>query len=466
MRDNVQAKPDRFLEIARSLRPSLFGFSLLVSLEQYVHFQWDYPSAAVSISFFGVQIIVLALLAVLQGFGRFPEKAAFALAGIASLAVAVILVYNVTETPLSVPLAVAGGAAFACLYVPWFKSFSHLDTVHAVIAFFGAQLIAGVFGALVCFSPATVKAVIYAVCALASVACGIDTARHAPACEQPASFYADGDHREPVQYGALIVLFGLSAGYFNQSDLAASVLGVDGYFALWSAGSAVLAAILLALLDKGRFEPRLNTMWRVFVATILACFLATQAFESVGVLEVAVCGVVSALRTAIVSFFCVAMIDIARYSRKDPFVVLCAGYAISIAAFTIPDVLSYITSTPLYELSEFWMVVFLVVAASLFIFRENDFSQARVFAELCTPVSTRAEYETLEQKCKVAAEQYSLSAREEEVLRLLSAGRTRSYIAETLFISESTVATHSKRIYQKMDVHSKQELIDLITQLS
>ncbi len=35
-------------------------------------------------------------------------------------------------------------------------------------------------------------------------------------------------------------------------------------------------------------------------------------------------------------------------------------------------------------------------------------------------------------------------------------------IAEELVISENTVRMHSKRIYAKLDIHKKQDLIDLV----
>ena len=60
--------------------------------------------------------------------------------------------------------------------------------------------------------------------------------------------------------------------------------------------------------------------------------------------------------------------------------------------------------------------------------------------------------------------QRGLTAREVEVLQLLCKGRSKSYIAESLFISENTVRSHSKHIYAKLDVHSKQEILDLIAQ--
>lgn len=58
-------------------------------------------------------------------------------------------------------------------------------------------------------------------------------------------------------------------------------------------------------------------------------------------------------------------------------------------------------------------------------------------------------------------EQYGLSARETEVAELIARGNTVAHIAEMLVVSENTIRTHSKRIYAKLDIHKRQELIDL-----
>lgn len=55
-----------------------------------------------------------------------------------------------------------------------------------------------------------------------------------------------------------------------------------------------------------------------------------------------------------------------------------------------------------------------------------------------------------------------LSQREREVTGLLLHGNTVPAIARKLFISENTVRGHTKNIYRKLGVHSKQELIDLL----
>ncbi len=55
-----------------------------------------------------------------------------------------------------------------------------------------------------------------------------------------------------------------------------------------------------------------------------------------------------------------------------------------------------------------------------------------------------------------------LTPRETEVFLLLALGRNKRTISRDLVLSENTVKTHIAKIYQKIDVHSQQELIDVI----
>lgn len=68
----------------------------------------------------------------------------------------------------------------------------------------------------------------------------------------------------------------------------------------------------------------------------------------------------------------------------------------------------------------------------------------------------------LSKQMAAVREFYGLSAREAEVAELIARGNTVAHIAELLFVSENTVRTHSKRIYVKLDIHKRQELIDLV----
>jgi DNA-binding NarL/FixJ family response regulator len=54
-----------------------------------------------------------------------------------------------------------------------------------------------------------------------------------------------------------------------------------------------------------------------------------------------------------------------------------------------------------------------------------------------------------------------LTARETEVLRLMAQGLGQDAIAEKLFISQKTVATHAQNILTKLGVHSRAEAVAL-----
>ncbi len=58
-----------------------------------------------------------------------------------------------------------------------------------------------------------------------------------------------------------------------------------------------------------------------------------------------------------------------------------------------------------------------------------------------------------------APQRRALSTRERDVVRLVSEGLSDLQIAQRLEISEQTVGTHLRRIYSKLGVHSRAELL-------
>jgi DNA-binding CsgD family transcriptional regulator len=86
----------------------------------------------------------------------------------------------------------------------------------------------------------------------------------------------------------------------------------------------------------------------------------------------------------------------------------------------------------------------------------NENSTAANSAEATTQVT-----DVIASKCHEAALTYSLTKREELVLELLAHGRSVPAIASHLVISANTVRTHTKNIYVKLDVHSREEIIDI-----
>ena len=66
------------------------------------------------------------------------------------------------------------------------------------------------------------------------------------------------------------------------------------------------------------------------------------------------------------------------------------------------------------------------------------------------------------QCCDAITATYGLTPREHEIIVMLAHNRTVSDIAGDLIISVRTVNTHMNNIYRKLDIHSRNELSDLL----
>lgn len=65
-------------------------------------------------------------------------------------------------------------------------------------------------------------------------------------------------------------------------------------------------------------------------------------------------------------------------------------------------------------------------------------------------------------RCEEIADMYLLSRRETEVMFLLAKGHNAAFIQDKLCISKSTAKTHINHIYRKLDIHTQQELLNMV----
>ena len=93
--------------------------------------------------------------------------------------------------------------------------------------------------------------------------------------------------------------------------------------------------------------------------------------------------------------------------------------------------------------------------------RKRAESQARAADELLGRFAQEQE-SVRKLRCDALADDHGLTNREKDILYLLAQGRDLAFICETLFLSKNTVKSYQKTIYAKLDVHSKQEIIDLV----
>ena len=109
------------------------------------------------------------------------------------------------------------------------------------------------------------------------------------------------------------------------------------------------------------------------------------------------------------------------------------------------------------------IVVAGLVAVVLFNIRNNVASMTLPVRSLRVEPQPLADPEHYwREACSELEERYGLSPRECDVFRLMSKGRDARYICDALCISMHTTKSHTYHIYQKMDVHSQQDLITAV----
>lgn len=108
------------------------------------------------------------------------------------------------------------------------------------------------------------------------------------------------------------------------------------------------------------------------------------------------------------------------------------------------------------------VLLFLLFIVSGLCLETRDPDIRKIFEDLNEPMRIAAEFSTIDERCDLLGRQYLLTEREIEVMQMVCKGRSRSFIAEALVLSENTVKSHVSHIYAKLGIHSKRDLQRLI----
>lgn len=215
---------------------------------------------------------------------------------------------------------------------------------------------------------------------------------------------------------------------------------------------AVAVLILyMMLVRSGSFT--FQQVWSIFLVLLgmALLFTAKESLAGVGA------SILAAAGSLLVMFIWLVFADISHHSTLHPFFVFgmarIAYEVPSLLASTMPGLADMQATGMFYNCA----ALFCLLAFSVLFFDLRDPTLALVFSDF-QKHEGEASPDALQSACDAAASAYGLTAREAEVLLLLCQGRTRAYIAETLYLSENTVRGHTQHIYTKLDVHTKTEL--------
>lgn len=266
----------------------------------------------------------------------------------------------------------------------------------------------------------------------------------------------------PVGVGVALLFFG---SHFLQNGLNGSVIddliGTDA--SLWSAiiGRWVALAALVPLMrfaDEMRFECLFATTALLAILGFLALPLsvAPGSFFFFRTLTIAACFLVGKAVNLVV-------VSVASRSNVQPLKLLAAGNLVIYLGHTSSILASTSATAVLQGIDpSSWLYpvtagsILLLAISGMWLLRDRTINaflwQHSPSGKAKAPHADLAQFVT----------DRGLTEREAQVLELLVSGRSIPFIAQALLLSQATIKSHTLHIYQKCDVHNRQDLISLV----
>ena len=355
------------------------------------------------------------------------------------------------------------GLVMAWGYLRWAAVYARLPIRGAVGCLFASYLLGSSLKIVFDAAPGALGSAMALALPIVSLVC----TRRAKACEWP----EQGARQPEVLYRkdslSMLTRLAVCVGVFCIVRVMVSTLMArSGNYLLTRTVShlveiAFAACALTLVFRKGRTLD-FPQLWRfVFLflgATIVVGCASQETGVSLGIGPHLFSDVGTSL---IVMLLWLLLADIAHHSDLHPYVVFGAGWSLYVGTNCAGPLVAH--ALGLTEMTSFigLVLTFALGISMAFCLETRDPDVQRIFADLRTKVDPE-EFASIDERCEGLACQYGLTGREVDVLKLLAKGRSKNYIAETLYISENTVRGHSRRLYAKLGVHTRDELQALL----
>ena len=418
-------------------------------------------------------VVYAAMIALARRAGRgFPPAVILVCAGVAATGFIVTrMAFQFAGfVPLDelVPWLVAGGLCFgagdALINLLWARFSGTFDLRRVYLFVLMSSGLSLVVYLVVTLLPSALMLPVGAVLFFASVVfCRQCLAAREPIAEE---------YSAPVFKGALSALWrpvlgtailSFMSGLMLQLSLSEAIpLGTFQSTSLITQAIVIVALLLPALLVKS--QPSLGSVYRMALPLSAAGFLLLPLiWNGVGGLANA-CAQLGTLVAGIILW---CMVAHTVHDTKLPAALLFSCSLICTNAAQMAGTLVGMLNAHTLGQGDITLTavalvaIYLLAMVSMFLFKDKNLRGVDVVPEGGAPTAEQ-QGDALEARCAHVAESYGFTPRESEILVHLGQGRTARAISEKLVVSENTVKYHIKSIYQKLDVHSRDEVIDLI----
>ena len=407
------------------------------------------------------------------------ERSLFPLSAGLSVTGYLCLVTAATAFPNSVLFGMAGafvGFGNACCFLLWGMVLTAMDSASSAFVLLLSGGISGLSN-LALFSLPT--SVAYPVIAILLVICLFmlhSSLRRADAALSQRTLAEEGlfsDSSSPVfpsareQFALLVgelgrpllcvVALGLVFNAFR--EMAFVVGGTAPVNAISMLGLILGTTLVLAMLVvRGSSAPRVDSLYPYITVVVAAC-LVVYPFMGPQY-ELVFTFLISCVYLLADTLMKATMAEAARGSQIHPLAYFGAGDA---AVFSTMAAGTFLGMLPREGGSVNQVMYVVAIALICVYFLMIPLVAARRRTQQKEHVVIRPlGKDELSMRCERLASRHGVTQSELVVMEQLAMGRTVSAISESLNLSENTIRSHCKSLYRKLDIHSKQELIDSV----
>jgi DNA-binding CsgD family transcriptional regulator len=363
-------------------------------------------------------------------------------------ALVIMFAANITSTVVLIAGLLVGGLGYVMLFLLWLELFGCVRTQDALIGFAFSYLVNFLIWALLQNISNTLQFVLVFASPFVSLAMLISGHRKIPSEHRPTGI----PEKTRIPWKLL-----LWVGAFAFAYGAGDGITKDAFSSLSSRIGMALPEIVILfglIFAAGRFD------FKALYRTVIPCMIIGFSLASIGIGNAIVSQVLMSAANESYLILAHAVIWAISYRlRCSAAMYLALNEGINIAMLQIGIGSANALRTSVSDVGVAMaglgvVVIALVLVASIFVFREQDYVDVFVNA---SPHGAKGVLSNDE-----LASTYGLSQKEKAVLYYLAKGYSATEIAEEMFLAPSTIRAHTSRIYQKLGIHSRRELNEML----
>ena len=411
-------------------------------------------------------VLSVFLLSAAIVFGSFEVKPkahrilgyAMAVAGVLSMAALLLSGFCTDGGGFVVVTLVLGSASLAWGYLSWMGFFSKLDARTAIGYVFGACIIASVVKIILAFLPQVVGCIVCTAFPFLSLFFLSKASSLIPNTKNPVIIYSTAvDFKNLWTMVLCVIIYSFICSVLTSSFRF--LLPTGNVFSLLGLGRILeiaICAILIWYVFAKNGTLGFVQLWGIITVLIVA----TVCLTALGVSPIVGYTLMGVAIDVLVAYYWLAIADITHHSTFNTYFL----FGVAWCFYAIPRFVGNLPSLTQFHSHPAFAVVILTVVSltsAVCLSTRNPYIQ-RIFSDLDDVYQKPEDYAIIDERCAALGREYHLTDREVEVMQMICKGRTKAYIADSLYVTESTVKGHARRLYVKLGVHSKQELQQMI----